>query len=143
MSSELERLHPRTFCNVSIPLPEAAPVIVESIGRTLFKHNDITWGKIISFMTISSAIAVECAKSGQSEVIQSVVDSTFSVMNEEAGPWIETEGGWCALTEHIRPIGSEHITFLGCLTLMVGFLVTIHVTWTSLKFLGKQVLNIL
>lgn len=143
MSLELERLHPRTFCNISLALPEAAPVMVDAIGRSLFKHNDISWGKIISFLTISSAIAADCARVGQPDIIQSVVDSTFSVMAEEAGLWIEKEGGWNALSDHIRPIGSEHITFLGWLTLLVGFLLTVHWSWMILKFIGRQILNIL
>jgi len=144
MSLELERLHPRTFCNISLAVPPvAAPVMVESIGRSLFKHNDVSWGKIISFLTISSAIASDCARVGQPDLIQAVVDSTFAVMSDEAGPWIEKEGGWNALSDYIRPIGSEHMSFLGWLTLMVGFLLTVHWTWMILKFIGRQILNIL
>ena len=144
MSLELERLHPRTFCNISLTVPPvAAPVMVESIGRSLFKHNDVSWGKIISFLTISSAIAADCVRVGQPDIIQSVVDSTYAVMSDEAGVWIEKEGGWNALSDHIRPIGSEHMSFLGWLTLMVGFLLTVHWTWMILKFIGRQILNIL
>lgn len=143
MSLELARLHPKTFHNISVPVSEASPVMVESIGRSLFKHNDVTWGKIISFLTISSAIAADCARVGQSDIIQSVVDSTFSVISEEAGPWIEKQGGWNALTDHIRPIGSDHVSFLSWLMMMTGFLFTIHWTWALLKFIGRQILNIL
>lgn len=105
MSVELERLHPRTFSNISINLPEDdAPVMIETIGKSLFKHNDITWGKIISFLTISSAFAADCVKVGQYDV-QPIIDSTFSTLLEEAGVWIDKEGGWASLCDYIRPIG--------------------------------------
>lgn len=141
-SVELERLHPRTFTNLSLAVPEAAPVMVENIGRLLMK-NDVTWGKIISFLTISSAIAADCVKVGQPDIVQSVVDSSFSVLSETAGSWIEHEGGWNALTDHIRPLGSEHVSFMGWLTMLVGFIFTIHWTWTILRLIGRQILNIL
>lgn len=143
MSLELERLHPRTFITTSLTVPEAAPVMIETIGRSLFKHNDVSWGKIISFLTISSSFAADCVRIGQPDLIQSIVQSTHSVMTDEAGLWIEKEGGWNALVDHIRPIGSEHITFLGWITLLVGFLLTVHWTWMVLKFIGRQILNIL
>jgi len=142
MSHELERLHPRTFTNITLPIAEAAPLLVETIGKTLFKH-DVTWGKIISYLTISSTFAADCVRAGQLDIIQSIVDSLSSVMIDEAGPWIEKEGGWNALSDHIRPLGSEHITFLGFLTTLVGFLLAVHWTWAIFKSLSKQVSNIL
>lgn len=143
MSYELERLHPRTFSNISIPVPEVAPMIIETVGKTLFKHNDITWGKVISFMSISSALAVDCVKVGQPEVVQLIVDSSAAIISDEAALWIEKEGGWSALSEHIRPMGSEHITFLGFLTVSVGFLLTIHWSWILFKSISKQISNLL
>lgn len=143
MAVELERMHPRTFCNISLVLPEAAAVVVENIGKSLFKHNDVTWGKIISFMAVSAAIACDCVKVGQPDIIQSIVDQTFAVLADEAGAWIDKEGGFTALTEHIRPIGSEHITFLGWLAMLTGFLLTVHGLTVIVKAISKQISNIL
>lgn len=143
MALELERLHPRTFCNISLGIPEASPVIIMNIGRALFKHNDVTWGKIISFLAVSAAIASDCVKAGQPDIIQSIIDQTFASISDEAGLWIDKEGGFTALTEHIRPIGSEHITFLGWLTMLTGFLLTIHWLTLMVKAISKQISNIL
>jgi Apoptosis regulator proteins, Bcl-2 family len=143
MAVELENMHPRTFCNISLVVPEVAPVVVENIGRTLFKHNDVTWGKIISFMAVSAAIACDCVKVGSVEIIQSIVDQTFAVLADEAGSWIDKEGGFNALTEHIRPIGSEHITFLGWLTMLTGFLLTVHWLILMVNAISRQLSNIL
>ncbi|CRL04764.1 CLUMA_CG017824, isoform A [Clunio marinus] len=143
MSLELERLHPRIFCNVTIPEPEVAPIIIENVGKNLFKHNDITWGKIISFLTISSAIAADCVKAGQSDMIQSIIDTVYTILAAETGTWIEKEGGFSTLSDYIRPIGSEHISFLGFLTIMVGFLLTVQFVWAVFKHLSKQILNIM
>lgn len=143
MAIELERLHPRTFVSLSLALPEAAPAMIETIGRTLFKLNDVTWGKIISFLAISSAIASECVKIGQPELIQPIVDATSTFIIDDIGVWIELEGGWGALADHIRPIGSEHITFLGFMAVLVGFLLLIHFSWALVKALSKQILSVL
>jgi hypothetical protein len=143
MAAELERLHPRTFLNISLSLPETAPHIVESIGRSLFKHNDVSWGKIISFMTISAAIACDCVRAGQSDIVQSVVDQTLTVLSDDAGTWIDKEGGFEALKEHIRPVGSEHITFLGWLGILTGFLLTVHWMTVAVKAISKQISNVL
>lgn len=143
MAIELERLHPRTFVSLSLAIPEAAPDMIETIGRTLFKHNDITWGKVISFLAISSAIATDCVKVGQPELIQSIVDATSSCIIDEVGCWIEHEGGFGTLSDYIRPIGSEHITFLGFLAVLVGFLLFVHFSWGLVRALSKQILNVL
>ena len=143
MAAELERLHPRTFLNTSLALPETAPIIVENIGRSLFKHNDVNWGKIICFMTVSSAIACDCVRAGQPDIVQSIVDQTFAVLSDDAGTWIDKEGGFEALKEHIRPVGSEHITFLGWLGLLTGFLLTVHWMSETIKVISKQISNFL
>ena len=143
MSIELERMQPRTFsCNLSV-IPELAPILIENIGRNLFKHNDVSWGKIISFLTISSAISSDCVKCGQHDIVQSIIDTTCSLLLDETGTWIDKEGGFDGLTDYIRPIGSEHITFLGWLTALTTFLLTVYFLWTVFKVLGRQVLNVL
>lgn len=141
MALELERLHPRTFCNIVLNVPEAGPIVIANIGRTLFKHNDVTWGKIISFLAVSAAIASDCV--GHPEILHSIVDQTFAVLVDETGSWIDKEGGFNALTEHIRPIGSEHITFLGWLSLLTGFLLTVHGLTVMVKAISRQISNIL
>lgn len=142
---ELERINPRTFSNVSLSTAEAenAPVLLETIGRSLLKQ-DITWGKIISFLTIASALTSDCVRHGQLDIIPSVVDSTSSVILEEAGSWVEREGGWTSLTDHIRPASIvDHLSVLEWLTFLTGFLLTVHLTATVFKIIGKQITNIL
>lgn len=142
---ELERINPRTFSNITLTITEAenAPVLVETIGRTLLKH-DITWGKIISFLTISSALSCECVKHGQLDIIQPVVDSTCAVILEEAGSWIEREGGWTSLTDHIRPASIvDHLSVLEWLSFLTGFLLTVHLAAMVFKVIGNQITNIM
>ncbi|KAG5684187.1 hypothetical protein PVAND_013427 [Polypedilum vanderplanki] len=137
MALELERMHPRTFSNLSI-VSEEAPDLIESIGRTLFRQEEITWGKIISFLTIASAFIVDVVQHGHHEIIQPIIDETCIVLNEEAGAWIEAQGGLNSLQNHIKPIRSDHMTFLGLLEVLVGFLFVTHFSWKILKFLGTQ-----
>lgn len=93
MADELIRLHPRTFSNLQI-VPDETPLLIESIGRNLFRQDDniITWGKIISFLTLAAAFAAECIKTGAHDIIQPLIYETCSVLNEETGLWIESQG---------------------------------------------------
>lgn len=141
---ELERINPRTFSNITLTFSEAenAPVLVEGIGRALLKH-DVTWGRIISFLTISSTLSCDCVRHGQLDVIPLIVDSACSVIFEEAGSWIEREGGWKSLESHVRPSIVDHLSVLDFLSLLTGFLLTVHLTFMLLKIISHQITNIL
>lgn len=137
MALELERMHPRTFSNISIP-PQEGPDLIESTGRTLFRHEEITWAKIISFLTIASAFIVDIVKNGHHDMIQLIIDETCIVLNEEAGEWINAQGGLNTLIEHIKPVRSDHITLLGLMEIIVGFLFITHWSWTVIKYIGSS-----
>lgn len=92
MSVELEKMHPRTFSNLSVVCEHEAPELIENIGRALFRQDDITWGKIISWFTLTSAFVIDAVKSGQHDMVQAIIDVSCIVMNEEAGLWIERQG---------------------------------------------------
>lgn len=136
MAIELEKMHPRTFANISIVSEHEAPVLVENIGRNLFRQGEITWGKIISWFTLVSAFVIDCVKSGQHDMVQAVIDVACIVMNEEAGIWIENQGGWNGLSDHLKPIRSDHISFLGLMEILVGFCFITHWSWKLFKYLG-------
>jgi hypothetical protein len=138
MALELERMHPRTFANITI-VSDEAPDLIESIGRALFRQEEITWGKIISFLTIASAFIVDVVKSGHHDIIQPIIDETCIILNEEAGLWIESQGGLNSLIEHIKPIRSDHMTLLGLLEVLVGFLLCTHFSWKIMKYLGTRI----
>lgn len=142
MSLELERMHPRTFANISV-VPEEAPDLLESIGKNLFRQEEITWGKIISFLTLASAFVIDCVKNGQHDYIQPLIDETCIILSEEAGSWIESQGGLNSLIEHIKPVRSDHISVLGLMEVLVGFLVVTHWSWIIVKFLGGRISNYL
>lgn len=143
MSMELQKMHPRTFVSTNIVFDSGAPLILESIAKNLFRSNEITWGSIISFMTITATIASDCARFGQPELVQSVSDTSISLLIDEVGNWIEKQGGFDVLIEYIRPIGSEHVTFVGWLTFLVIFLLTIHWITTMFGAISKQFSKIL
>lgn len=143
MSIELERMHPRTFATISLSLPEASPIVLENIAKNLFRNSEITWGSIISFMSISAALASDCVKSGQHELVPTITDVTMNLVLDEVGSWIEKRGGFDDLIEHIRPIGSEHLTVLGWLTFLVSFLLTDHWIVSIVNAISKQFSKIL
>lgn len=138
MAIELEKMHPRTFSNISIVSDHDATVLIESIGRNLFRQGEITWGKVISWFTLVSAFVIDCVKSGQHDMVQAVVDVACIVMNEEAGIWIESQGGLNAISDHVKPIRSDHMSFLGLLEVLVGFLLATHWSWSLVKYFGTR-----
>lgn len=143
MSAELERMHPRTFVSISLSVPEASHLILENIAKNLFRNTEITWGSVISFMTITATIASDCVRCGQSDLIQSITETSTDLLIDEVGNWIEKQDGFEGLIEHIRPIGSEHVTLIGWLTFLVSFLLTVHWVMSFFTAISKQFSKIL
>lgn len=143
MSIELERMHPRTFATISLSVPEVSPMVLENIAKNLFRNGEITWGSIISFMTISAALASDCVKAGQPDLVPTIIEVTSNLLIHEVGNWIEKKGGFDDLEEHIRPIGAEHLTLLGWLTFLVSFLLTVHWIVSIINAISKQFTKIL
>lgn len=143
MSIELERMHPRTFATISLSVPEVSPMVLENIAKNLFRNEAITWGSVISFMTISAALASDCVKTGQPDLVATIIEVTSNLLINEVGSWIEKKGGFDDLTEHIRPIAAEHLTFLGWLTYLVTFLLTVHWIVSIINAISKQFTKIL
>lgn len=137
MALELEKMHPRIFANPSVS-DHDVPTLVENIGRNLFRQDETTWAKIIAWFTLVSAFVVDCVKTGQHDMVQHIIDVACIVLSEEAGVWIENQGGLNALSEHIKPIRSDHISFLGLLQILVGFLFVTHWSWIFFKHLGTR-----
>lgn len=48
-------------------------------------------------------------------------------------------GGLESLTEHIKPVRSKHMSFLGLMEVLVGFLFIVHWSWIAFKYLGEHV----
>lgn len=117
--------------------------MLENIAKNLFRNSEITWGSVISFMSISAALASDCVKSGQHELVPTITDVTMNLVLDEVGSWIEKRGGFDDLVEHIRPIGSEHLTVVGWLTFLVSFLLTIHWIVSIVNAISKQFSKIL
>lgn len=143
MSDELEKMHPRTFTNINLPDLETAPLLLNAIGVNLFRQNKITWGRIVSLMTIAANLTVDCVRMGHDDIVNLILESTGNVICEETGTWIEKEGGFCALIEHIRPSRSEHMTFLGWLTTLVCFCLAAHLIEIVTNSVASKILQIL
>lgn len=143
MAIELERMHPRTFATISLSVPEASPIVLENIAKNLFRNSEITWGSVISFMTISAALASDCVKCGQHDLVPTITEVTSNLILDEVGLWIEKRGGFDDLIEHIRPSGGDHLTILGWLTFLVSFLLTVHWIVSIMNAVSKQFSKIL
>lgn len=153
MGEELERMHPRIFSNVSRQLyqrsfgelteADTAPLLLSAVAKDLFKNNDVTWGKIISLFAVAGGLSVDIVRQGHHEFLQPLIDATTNIVTDELAPWLQEQNGWCGLHEHIRPIASEHITFLGWLTILIVFMMVVHFVTSLLKIIGLRMVALI
>ena len=68
--------------------------IVTSVGDFLFKHGVVTWCRVISLLAVAAAVAAECSRAGNTQLIQSVVTAVTDVVERHAASWISQQGGW-------------------------------------------------
>lgn len=112
MCEELERMHPRVYMNISRHLSRApfgeleeahtAPYLLNAVAKDLFKSG-INWAKIVSIFTVSGGLAVDIVRQGHYDYIPRLIESTGDIVEDDLVMWLNENGGWSGLLEHIRP----------------------------------------
>lgn len=98
LGSELERLHARTYTNISRQLtrngelPEIL-LLLNAVAKELFKA-DITWGKVISLFAINGGLAVDCIRQGNYDYLAPLVEATGEIIEEYLANFLTENGGW-------------------------------------------------
>lgn len=153
----LEKIHPQTYKNITKQLltdslhgelryPELAPILLNTVGKELFKTN-ITWSKIISLFAISGGLAVDCVRHGHYDYIKVLVDGTTDFIEDDLSSWILLNGGWLGMKEHFivntksnsNPNNYNlNLTFLNGLTVIVIFLMIVSFIYMIFQSIGTQ-----
>lgn len=112
MCETLERLHPRTYSNISRNLSRApfgeleeahtAPYLLNAVAKDLFRSG-INWAKIVSIFTVSGGLAVDIVRQGRYDYLPRLIESTGDIVEDDLVSWLEENGGWSGLLDHIRP----------------------------------------
>lgn len=107
---ELERLHPKLYLNVSrqisnihdLSSAEAAPILLGTVGRILFKNNEITWGKIVSLFCITGGLAEDLLRQQHIDFVPKLIDGFAGVLEDELVSWLSENHGWIALAHRLQ-----------------------------------------
>ena len=81
-------------------LQETYHIITNEIFR-----NDIKWGRIVSFIAFSGALALYCAEHSMQNNVGEILQWTEDFVVERLSTWIASNGGWNGLVDHF--IGQE------------------------------------
>lgn len=100
LGEELERLHSRTYTNISRQLTRnnyhELPELLfplSSVAKELFK-SDITWGKIISMYAIIGGLAVDSIRHDRYDHLYPLVEAFGEIIEEYLAGFLAENGGW-------------------------------------------------
>lgn len=95
--AELERAHPRLYCNIARQTgvgPETgAGGLLAAIGHQLLRC-DPTWGKVVAVFSVAAGLAVDCVRLGQPESIHDLLEGMTDLLEDRLALWVASNGGW-------------------------------------------------
>lgn len=108
----LESMHLKTYTNVarqltssteskSFETAEDTAVILTTFGRILFK-SDVTWGKIISLFSITSALSIDLVRQNQEDFIPTLIEGFLGVVEDELIGFLSENNGWIGLHHKVQ-----------------------------------------
>ena len=71
----------------------------DGISQELFKDG-IKWGRIVTFIAFSGAMAVYCAQNSLGDEVSSVMRQTGSFIQDNLHQWMLNNDGWCGFVRH-------------------------------------------
>jgi len=66
----------------------------------MFRHNVVTWGRIVAMFSITASIATECVQNDKPELVRSIVNMFSDVIEHNVAAWIRLQGGWVSYSYH-------------------------------------------
>ncbi|CAG5127713.1 unnamed protein product, partial [Candidula unifasciata] len=75
----------------------SSPKVVTTTLCAMFKvlfEDSITWGKIVSMLTVAGLFAEECASQGHADFVKDVVEAVVDFTSVHLLSWLMSQGGW-------------------------------------------------
>ncbi|XP_022249322.1 uncharacterized protein LOC111087332 [Limulus polyphemus] len=105
---------------------ESFLVITDSVFEG---HKDvITWGRLISLLSLGVEIALHFCEKGMEEFAEDIVDFVGRHLGERVTPWVQKQGGWRSLYQSFPPENHVDQIVSKALTTTVGILATAAAT---------------
>ena len=76
----------------------------QAVSEEMFRSS-IKWGRIVSFIAFSGALAVYCASHKMESKVEDVLKWTENFIFDRLSTWISSNGGWEGLVNHF--VGQE------------------------------------
>jgi hypothetical protein len=71
----------------------------EALSGELF-HDRIIWGRIVTFIAFTGALAVYCAENNLEDQVQCITEWAGSFIQTNLATWMANNGGWPAFVKH-------------------------------------------
>lgn len=142
---------------------ESAAVLLSAVGRDLFR-GEITWGKVrefeyhlipsqifalfsapsqvVALFAIAGGLAVDCVRQDHPEYLPKLVEGMADVIEDELVAWINENGGWAGLNQHVSPENSQ-FSYVEWTALAIGCAFSVFVLYFMLRFLGYHIISCL
>ncbi|XP_023296997.2 bcl-2-related ovarian killer protein isoform X2 [Lucilia cuprina] len=143
LGDELERMHPRIYTGVARQIcrnpggefksADTVILLLSAVARDLFRI-DITWSKIVSLFAIAGGLSVDCVRQGHPEYLPKLMQSVSDVIEDELVPWINENGGWIGINNHVHP-ATNKLNPLEWTTIIVGSIFGLFLIYVLIRFL--------
>lgn len=101
--TELERMHPQVYTNVTrqacisssgiLVSDKAVAGLLVAIGQQMLRP-DITWGKVVAIYAVAGGLAVDCVCQGHPEFLHGIMEGMAELLEDSMAEWIASNGGW-------------------------------------------------
>lgn len=101
-ADEFEQLFTQAFSDISSQLEITSDTAYDSFKRVMdevFKDG-VNWGRVVGLFAFGGVLCVECAEKGLGELVPQIADWMTKYLDENIGPWIQSQGGW--VSQYVR-----------------------------------------
>ncbi|KAF5295436.1 hypothetical protein FQA39_LY13097 [Lamprigera yunnana] len=144
IGSELERMHPKLYTNISrkatvtpggaLVSDKTVAAVFAAIAHEILK-SDITWGKVVSVFAVAGGLAVDCVCQGHPEYLHKLLESMTEVLEDDLAEWVVNSGGWTALCAQCKSPEADfsllHFSYkvLALISMLFIFLFIVRLFW--------------
>ena len=121
-AGEFELRFTRAFSDLSSQLhitPATAYQSFESVMDEVFRDG-VNWGRVVGLFAFGGALCVECVEKEMSSLVGRIAEWMTVYLDVHIQPWIQTQGGWVSVIDHVQTELTQRAVRPGRLTGFTG-----------------------